>query len=207
MPHPHAFLHNYQHHIYRRPFMICGPSRLVWFGIGSVATWAWIRHHEKERLHGRGHGHGHGHGEWCPRRVDYPAQTQTQTQNASREWNSNPNPMMGHRDGQGQAQGATIATTTSGAQGGAPQPPQLPSPGADQDYERLRQMGRNAEETVSLGLLLLQIDSTIVGEREYLTDHCSEQISGMSEATIDSMMGALKGLKDVRSTLFPPTFL
>lgn len=131
--------------------MICGPSRLVWFGIGSVATWAWIRHHENERLHGR----GHGHGEWCPRRVDYPAQTQPQTQNASREWNSNsnpnPNPMMG--------QGQGIPTVTSGAQGGASQP-QLPS-FADQDYERLRQMGRNAEETVSFWFdffLLPQID-------------------------------------------------
>ena len=141
--------------------MICGPSRLVWFGIGSFATWAWIRHHENERLHGR----GHGHGEWCPRRVDYPAQTQPQTQNASREWNSNPNPMMG--------QGQGIPTVTSGAPGGAPQP-QLPSL-ADQDYERLRQMGRNAEETVSFWFDFFCCPQIASWEREnVLTDTRSE---------------------------------
>ena len=99
--------------------MFCGPSRLIWFGIGSFATWAWIRHHENQRLNGQGG--------WCPqRRVDYRAQTQTQ--DTSREWNP---------------------TTMGQGTGGAPgtQPPQ--SPLGDQDYERLRQMSRNAEETVS----------------------------------------------------------
>lgn len=111
--------------------MFCGPSRLVWFGIGSFATWAWIRHHENQRVHGQG-------GWWPPRRVDYGAQTQTQ--DTSREWN--PTPTMGH--GQGQGQG------TSGAPGTQPQSPMV----GDQEYERLRQMGRNAEETVSgLGLV------------------------------------------------------
>jgi len=128
MPH-HAYWHNNYHHT--RPFMFYGPSRLVWFGIGSFATWAWIRHHENQRLNGQGG--------WCPqRRVDYPAQTQTQMQNTSREWT----PTMGHGQGQG----------TSGAPGTQPQSPVV----GDQDYERLRQMGRNAEETVSGFAGLLQ---------------------------------------------------
>jgi len=136
--------------------MFCGPTRLVWFGIGSVATWAWIRHHEdRRRLH--------DHQGWCPARADYRPQTQTQTQNTPREWN----PMT---TGQGQAWAAHHQG--QGTNGAAPAP--APAPGtppqspADQDYERLRQIGRNAEET----------------------------ISGMSEATIDTMMGALQRLKD-----------
>jgi len=51
---------------------------------------------------------------------------------------------------------------------GTAQGPQMQQAPVDTDTERLRQMGRNAEET----------------------------ISGMSEATIDSMMGALQRLKD-----------
>jgi len=118
--------------------MFFGPSRLVWFGIGSVATWAWIRHHENRdrQLHGQG---------WCPPRVDYRAQT-TQAQNTtSREWN----PTMTTGQGQSQAQGQGQGQGSSSTSGAAPRtPPQSPAD-ADQDYERLRQIGRNAEETVS----------------------------------------------------------
>ena len=33
-------------HSYRKNYrMLCGPSRLVWFATGSVATYAWMRHH------------------------------------------------------------------------------------------------------------------------------------------------------------------
>jgi hypothetical protein len=146
MPYHHAYWHNY----YRRPFMFCGPSRLIWFGIGSVATWAWIRHHENERFQGRG---------WCPSprsRIDYRAQpqpqTQTQTQtaqNPSREWNDYP--MMASQGGQGQGTSGTAPGTTNAvAPPPSPPPPLQSSPAAaEQEYERVRQMRRDAEETVS----------------------------------------------------------
>ncbi|KAI0292293.1 hypothetical protein BC826DRAFT_1019705 [Russula brevipes] len=164
MPHHHAYWYNHGN----RMFM-CGPSRLVWFGIGSVATWAWIHHrHNRDR----DHDHQHGGGLWgYRRRVDCRGREDAPEYQPplSREWppSMRPGPRL-----DAQAQAAPAAPSGAGAGsasvGGPSQREPVAPALADQDLERLRQFGRNAEET----------------------------ISGMSEATIDSMMGALQGLKD-----------
>jgi len=136
----HHHVHWNSHYKYRN--MFCGPSRIVWFAFGSVATWAWIRHREQNPQH-------HCQGGWGHRRVDYgPAsdaaaaaadgggeQRRQTSSTMSREW-QRPMPI-------GQGQGTGISTP------GAPGPQMQQSPG-DQDVERLRQIGRNAEEAVRL---------------------------------------------------------
>ena len=126
------------HYKYQFPKMFYGPSRIVWFAFGSVATWALIRHREQNPRH-------HCQGGWGHRRVDYdyhgvPSDAagagggergQTSSSTMSREW-QRPMPM-------GQNQGTGIST-----------PPQMQQFPGDQDVERLRQIGRNAEETVRL---------------------------------------------------------
>ncbi|KAH9983913.1 hypothetical protein BJV74DRAFT_886570 [Russula compacta] len=163
---------------------LCGPSRLVWFGIGSVATWAWIHHHEH---HHQRHHHDPDHNQWgwgCHRRVEY--------RGGRAQWE--------REEAAGAATGAAGANASASADYGEQQqrrqiapsltrdwrrepaaavrvagaaeaqaPPAPPSAvSSDQDNEHLRQIGRNAEEA----------------------------ISGMSEATIDGVMGALQRLKD-----------
>jgi hypothetical protein len=118
--------------------MFGGPSRLVWFAFGSVATWAWIRRHEQHPQH--------QHDGWCQRRVDYgqasdEERERRQISNMSRDWQRPAVPM-----GQG------TAATASG-----PQMPQMQQSPADPDTERLRQIGRNAEETVCLLLVLCPV--------------------------------------------------
>jgi len=138
--------------------MFCGPSRLIWFGLGSVATWAWIRHHQQHRCEGT---------TWPPRAVDYRGRASSWERQAAAdddggerrqmppampmsredsEWRR-PMPM---RQGQGTG---TVPVPSTGVVVGAPPGPQLqsPPPPVDhhQDLERLREMGRNAEETVS----------------------------------------------------------
>jgi hypothetical protein len=198
MPHHHAYW--YKHHNNNRMFM-CGPSRLVWFGIGSIATWAWI-HHRHNHDHPLGGPWGHH------RRVDYRAgeedapeyQQQQQQHPLSREWPAmmRPGPRL---DAQEQAAPAAPGGAGAGSAGGPGQrEPAVPAL-ADQDLERLRQFGRNAEETVRAfcGIQFFFFDQ-IMGTNWWpaVSLFFSEQISGMSEATIDSMMGALQGLKDVR---------
>jgi hypothetical protein len=150
MPHHHAYW--YKHHN-NRMFM-CGPSRLVWFGIGSVATWAWM-HHRHNHNHNHDHDHQHGSGPWgYRRRVDYrgreedaPEYQHQQQQPLSREWP----PMMrpGPRlDAQAQAAPAAPGGAGAGSAGGPGQREPMAPALADQDLERLRQFGRNAEETV-----------------------------------------------------------
>jgi hypothetical protein len=130
MPH-----HTHWHSYYKYRNMFGGPSRLVWFAFGSVATWAWIRHHEQ---HPR-----HHHGVWCHRRVDYgqpsdDERERRQISNMSRDW-QRPVPVpMG--EGTGTALG-----------------PQMRQTPVDPDAERLRQIGRNAEETVCLLLVLCPV--------------------------------------------------
>ena len=142
MPNHHAHWHKFYQH--RNVNMFYGPSRIVWFAFGSVATWAWIRHHERNPQ-------GTFQGTWCHPRVDYRRVREEpfdgdhgygerrQTPNMSREW-QRPVPMS-------QGTGTSTATGVAG--------PQMQQSPVDPDFERVRQMGRNAEETVSLLLGLL----------------------------------------------------
>ena len=130
--------------------MFCGPSRLVWFAFGSVATWAWIRHHHHHHEH-----HGAG-GAACPPRVGYGGY----------------NPQAGRPEWEQRDQSAAPANNASSSSSSSsprrgdygqwrpaqqPQPPtqagQVPQSESmtpmDRDHERLRQIGRSAEETVS----------------------------------------------------------
>jgi len=145
-----------------------GPSRFVWFTIGSVATWAWMRSHhhggcssarigydpraqwERGAPYGSG---GYGHGD---------QQQQQQQNNASWGWRQG---TVAPPDSRFDARAPGDVNAGGGGQGPVTEAPQSP---ADQERERLRQMGRSAEEA----------------------------ISGMSEVTIDSMMGALQRLKE-----------
>lgn len=137
--------------------MFWGPSRLVWFAFGSVATWAYIRHHHQhphpqhDWHHRVGCNAGPGRAQWEERERD---QSPPNNNNASSspdgrgdygQWR----PTQPQRQPQTQTQSESMTPM-------------------DVDHERLRQIGRNAEET----------------------------ISGMSEATIDSMMNVLQRLKD-----------
>jgi hypothetical protein len=111
--------------------MFCGPSRLVWFAFGSVATWAYIRHHH----------HHHHQGAACPPpRVGYGY-----------------NPGHGHRaqweerERDQSPPNNNVSSSPPGGRGdyGQWRPPTQPTTPMDIDRERLRQIGRSAEETVS----------------------------------------------------------
>ncbi|KAI0256002.1 hypothetical protein BJV78DRAFT_1151421 [Lactifluus subvellereus] len=151
-----------------------GPSRFVWFTIGSVATWAWMRshHHEggcssarvcydsraqRERVAPYGSA-GYGHGD------QQPQQQQQQQDKASWGWRQGAGAPPDSRF-DAAARAPSDVSADGGRQGPAAEAPQFP---VDPERERLRQLGRSAEET----------------------------ISGMSEATIDSMMGGLQRLKE-----------
>lgn len=133
-------LFGYRHHGFYNP-MFYGPSRFIWFSIGSLATLAWMHHHRTKDAcrpsaqigyDDRFRGRGQWEREASPRRFDEQQQQQ--------QW--------------------------------GPPPPVAEASGRSsvdrEQLDRLREMSRNAEET----------------------------ISGMSEATIDSMMGGLQRLKD-----------
>ncbi|KAH9032313.1 hypothetical protein EDB84DRAFT_1438647 [Lactarius hengduanensis] len=139
-------LFGYRHHGFYNP-MFYGPSRFIWFSIGSLATLAWMHHHRTKDAcrppaqigyDDRFRGHGQWEREASPRRFDEQQQQQQQQQ-----WG--PPPPVAEASGR--------------------------SPVDREQLDRLREMSRNAEET-------------------------GKQISGMSEATIDSMMGGLQRLKD-----------
>ncbi|KAH9967135.1 hypothetical protein BC827DRAFT_1152554 [Russula dissimulans] len=198
--------------------MFCGPSRFVWFTIGSFATWTWMYHHHNH------HHHHCDHKGWAwSRRVEYgdgdrtrsdrvdDASTPTQGNASSssspdspdyaewrwqqqqqlREWRPAPtfSSQGAHTPtGSGRFDAHVLGSSTAvglNGSGSGTSPQREPGVAAaaaaagtvtavkttfptDSDAERLRQIGRNAEET----------------------------ISGMSEATIDSVMGALQRLKD-----------
>ena len=120
--------------------MFCGPSRLVWFAFGSVATWAWIRHH-----HHNHQDYQRGMGSSCPPRVGYTGRAQWEQQQQQQQPDqSHPNNSSSSLS---PARGDYIGQSTQPQQ---PQPqPQSPTLMDREDYERLRQMGRSAEETVS----------------------------------------------------------
>ena len=162
MPYHHLFLHNH----YKNYRMLCGPSRLVWFAIGSVATYAWMRHHHDRD---RDHRDGHPGSFWPPRfEHQHRARAQWEREDApplppappgapdhgewrrTREWRFT----QQGRQGQG---GAPDPSSTHVVPPGGPGQRELAPPQQQQqqelvterDYERLRQMGRSAEETVS----------------------------------------------------------
>jgi hypothetical protein len=145
----------FPHHGFYNP-MFCRPSRFIWFSIGSLATFAWMHYRKEGHLNCRrtaqvGYDGGSGHGQWGPlgRNVRFDEQHQQQQQWGSRQ---------GADDPRLDANGGQRAPSPD-ASGRLP---------VDREFDRLREMSRNAEET----------------------------ISGMSEATIDSMMGGLQRLKE-----------
>ncbi|KAI9512272.1 hypothetical protein F5148DRAFT_1365513 [Russula earlei] len=178
--------------------MFYGPSRLVWFALGSLATWAWMRHrrecHDRPgRCPPRLEHHDRGsHARW-QRAPDDTASSEPVSAAAaaadrlcrvaaaaatgdtlySRMGSDAPKRRALRRPRSAAAVAPSPNGESASAGAGADGQPEPPADGpapfcVDVDPERLRQMGRNAEET----------------------------ISGMSEATIDSVMGALQRLKD-----------
>lgn len=145
--------------------MFHGPSRFLWFSFGSLATLAWMHSHKGDtranirvcrpaasQIGYDNDDDGHrGRGQW-EREAD-PARFDEQQQWGLRRSASEPD-VVSRFDANGGRR--PVAEAGSG---------RFP---ADRDLGRLREMSRNAEET----------------------------ISGMSEATIDNMMGGLQRLKD-----------
>jgi len=149
----------YPHHRLHYP-MFFGPSRFIWFSIGSLATFAWMHYRRGDHLNCRrtsqiGYDGGSGHGQWYPQ--GRPARFDQQQQQPQ-QWESRQGADGSHIDANG-GQREPPPPVVAEASGRFP---------ADREFDRLREMSRNAEET----------------------------ISGMSEATIDSMMGGLQRLKD-----------
>jgi len=140
--------------------MFFGPSRFLWFSFGSLATYAWLHYHKGDNLNCRrtaqvGYDGSNGDGQWGPQR--WRARFDEQRQQQQQQWGSRGSANDSHLGANaGQREPSPAVAEASG---------RLP---ADRDFDRLREVGRNAEET----------------------------ISGMSEATIDSMMGGLQRLKD-----------
>ena len=126
-----------------------GPSRFVWFTIGSVATWAWMRFH----LHHRHDG--------CPSaRIGYDTRTQwesgapygsagygrsdqQQQKNAPWGWRQHTGAPA---DSRFDARAPSDVKVGGERQGSPVEAPR--SPVVDQERERLRHMGRSAEEAV-----------------------------------------------------------
>lgn len=137
-PH-HLFWHN--HHRFYRP-MFFGPSRFLWFSIGSLATFAWMHHHRGDKWSCRrttqiGYDGSSGNGQWGPQgRSARPDEQQQQQQWGSRQ---------AANDSYFGANGGQSGTPL-------PPPPVVAEAGerfpADRDFDRLREMSRNAEETV-----------------------------------------------------------
>ncbi|KAI9458145.1 hypothetical protein BJY52DRAFT_1223553 [Lactarius psammicola] len=168
-PH-HLFWHG--HRGFYNP-MFCGPSRFLWFSFGSLVTFAWMHHRRDAAQIGyddrsRGGG-GRGPGQWGREAGPQGRSARFDEQQQQQQW--------------GSRRGTEVPPDYDSrfdANGGQREPstPPLPPPVAaeasagrfpvDRELDRLREMSRNAEET----------------------------ISGMSEGTIDSMMGALQRLKD-----------
>ena len=166
------------HHRLYNP-MFFGPSRFLWFSIGSLATFAWLHHRKGEHCRPASQiGYDRVHGQWGPQgwNARFDEQQQQQQQQGTRA----PDEDRSRFDGIG----------------GRREPSPSPSVGAeasgrfttDRELDRLREMSRNAEETVSF------FDRRA---RVQIITWVGKQISGMSEATIDSMMGGLQRLKEV----------
>ncbi|KAI0272591.1 hypothetical protein BC834DRAFT_966594 [Gloeopeniophorella convolvens] len=135
-----------------------GPSRLIWFAIGSVATLGWVHHRDNHVYigcsdHRREREGPHG-----------PAGYGEHRQNAAWGWHRS----VGPADPRFDAQGAAPKREPEAVQSATDREREQLARIWDAERERMWQMGRNAEET----------------------------ISGMSEATIDSMLSGLQRLKE-----------
>ncbi|KAH9965050.1 hypothetical protein BGW80DRAFT_1346183 [Lactifluus volemus] len=128
--------------------MFYGPSRFIWFSIGSIATLTWMHYHQQHK--------------------DRPFSRIGCGPRAQWERNAPPYGSAGNNATSWGGQGVANGQPHDGSIAEALQSSR-PIDHMDQERERLRQLGRNAEET----------------------------ISGMSEVTIDSMMNGLQRLKDV----------
>jgi hypothetical protein len=124
--------------------MFCRPSRFIWFSIGSLATFAWMHYRRGDHLNcrrssqiGYEGGNGHGHGHWYPHgrsaHFDHHHHHQQQQQLGSHQGTD------GSRidANVGQREPLQAVAEASG---------RLP---VDGEFDRLREMSRNAEETVS----------------------------------------------------------
>jgi len=138
--------------------MFFGPSRFLWFSIGSLATVAFMHYRRGDHCRPASQiRYDRGHGQWGAQ--GRSARFDEQQQQQSQQW--------------GRRRGAEAPDNDSrfDANGGRREPVLAEASGRfseDLEPDRIREMSRSAEET----------------------------ISGMSEATIDSMMGGLQRLKD-----------
>ncbi|KAI0305796.1 hypothetical protein B0F90DRAFT_1814656 [Multifurca ochricompacta] len=197
---------------HRRYGMVYGPSRFLWFAFGSIATLAWMRHQENNDVlgcHGRrrvewerpGYSHGKQQQQQQQQQQDQQ-QDQNQNQNDSdpdSDWTRRHRHFHHHHHHHRRHGGDDTSVRDSRFEVQHPVPPPSPSPSPspsppspsppplhgeryerpvealptqsqfsnEHDFERIRQLGHSAEEA----------------------------ISGMSEATIDSIMSALQRLK------------
>ena len=133
---PHPFWHG--HHRFYNP-MFCRPSRFIWFSIGSLATFAWMHYHQHRgnHLNSRrtaqvGYDGCSSHGQWGrSTRLDEHYQQQQP------QWG----PHGGADDSRLNASGGQPTSSPVMAEAGGRSP-------ADREFD-LREMSRNAEETVS----------------------------------------------------------
>ena len=151
--------------------MLCGPSRLVWFGIGSLVTYAWIRHHRDHCPRVDYHRRGDGRAQWERERERDEAPPPPPSAPNYGEWRQTQSQSQWRPPYQGQgpaAAGAPPATPTLRFDSNSNSTHVVPPPGGPAaggqfdretqllesigittaDHERLRQMGRSAEETV-----------------------------------------------------------
>ena len=132
---PHPSWHG--HHGYYNP-MFYRPSRFIWFSIGSLATFAWMHYRKGDHLNCRrnaqvGYDGGSGHGQWG-RSTRFDEQHQQQQQ----QWGSH-----------GGADDSRL--NASGGERSTPSPVMAEAGGrlpAGREFD-IREMSRNAEETVS----------------------------------------------------------
>jgi hypothetical protein len=139
---PYDYYHR-PHHWLKYGNRMYGPSRFIWFSIGSIATLAWMHHQHKDHPP-------------CSR-IGYGPRAQWEHRNA----NANPPYGSAGSYNQQQQQQQQQNNTSWGGQGvannGQPHDgsmvevlqPSRPVDPVDLERERLRQLGRNAEETVS----------------------------------------------------------
>ena len=142
--HPsHPYWHKH-HRVYNRMF---GSSRFVWFTIGSVATWAWMRsHHRHDSCPSARIGYD-SRAQWergAPyRSAGYGRSDHQQQKNASWDWRQR---IGAPPDSCFDARAPSVAKASDERQGSPVEAPQ--SSVVDQERERLRHMGRSAEEAV-----------------------------------------------------------
>ena len=129
--------------------MFFGPSRFIWFSIGSLATFAWMHYRRGDHLNCRrtsqiGYEGGSGHGQWYPQGQS----AHFDHHHHQQQWGSRQGADGSHVDANGGGQSEPPPAVVAEASGRLP---------ADREYDRLREMSRNAEETVSWFYLSRQV--------------------------------------------------